>query len=479
MKKRGVVFLLLGIFLLLLNFISATTAPTALIIRSNVTAVYDEGNFTVNWTSGGGVVLNYSVYLFVNNVLYNKSWNNSATGYSFNNWTEGNYTFKIGALNTTGSGNEANATTNISIYVDRTAPVISLPVYTNATAKKNSTTLTLNISVTDASSGVTGTVCLIDVNGTNQSIALATGWCNGTIGLEGVSDGNTTLTIYANDTVNIRGLNNSFVVLADTTNPIASASCSPSSVVAGETFPCSCSGTDATSGLNSSANSGSTTSPDGVSVAPSHDGVFTYTCSVADYAGNIKIGTATYTVTLPISRSSSGGSSTTTSFYSKTIPKTSQDFSEIQTIETSSFSGGGIAVKEKITFTLNEGTHYLGVRELTSTSVKIEIASDPVETNMNIGEEKKFDLDSDGYYDVLVIVNGIKNNRADLTINYIHESVSVNSTQQPINEEGEDIIPEGSIQKKTNWTWIVFIFLLIIAGFFIWFSYYRKKKWDR
>jgi len=465
--------LLLGIFLLSFNFISATTAPTALIIRSNVTAVYDEGNFTVNWTSGGGTVLNYSIYLFVNNVIYAKAWNNSASGYSFNNWTEGNYTFKIGALNTTGTGNEANATTNISIYVDRTAPVISLPVYTNATAKKNSTTLTLNISVTDASSGVTGTICLIDVNGTNQSIALATGWCNGTIGLEGVSDGNTTLKIYANDTVNIRGLNNSFVVLVDTTAPTASASCSPSSVVAGETFPCSCSGTDVTAGLNSSANSGSTTSPDGVSIEPVHDGVFTYTCSVTDYSGNAGTMSATYTVTLPISRSSGSGSSTTTSFYTKSIPKTNQDFSEIKTIETSSFSGGGLAVKEKVTFKLNEELHYIGVKELTSSSVKIEIASTPIEVDMNIGEEKKIDLDSDGYYDLQIIMNGIADNKADLTINYIHEAISTSEEIEQIPEDNEEVIPI-SVQGENNWVWIVVAFLFILAGFFIWHFYFRK-----
>lgn len=473
MEKKGGMFLLLGIFLLLINFISATTAPTDLIIQQNVTSVYDEGNFTVNWTSGGGEVKNYSVYIYANNVLYTKEWNNSVTGYSFNNWTEANYTFKIGALNTTGSGNEANSTTNVSIYVDRTAPVISLPVYTNATVKKNSATLTINISVADASSGVTGTVCLIDVNGTNQSITLATGWCNGTINLTDATDGNTTIKVYANDTVDIIGLNNSFVVLVDTTEPTASASCSPSSVVAGETFPCSCSGTDATAGINSSATASSTSSPDGVSIAPAHDGVFTYTCSITDYAGNVQTGTATYTVTLPISRS--GGSSTiTTSFYSRTIPQTSKDFSDIQKIETSSFSGGGLAVKEKITFKLNDELHYLGIKELTSSSVKIEIASEPVEMEMNIGEEKKTDLDGDGYYDILVILNGIENNRADLTMTYIHESVSASSSE--IIPESSERIPGGITEESNSWIgWIIVsVFLLFVGGFFVWYFYLRK-----
>lgn len=472
--------LLLGIFLLSFNFISAASnAPTSPIAYQNVTAVYDEGNFTINWTApvAGDAVKNYSIYVYANNVIFTKGTNDSNTGYSFNNWTQANYTFKVESVNATNTG--TNATVNVSIYVDRTAPAITLPVYTNATAKKNSTTLALNISVIDANSGITGAICLIDVNGTNQSIALATGWCNGTIGLEGVSDGNTTLNIYANDTVNIFGLNNSFVVLADTTAPTASASCSPSSIVKGETFPCSCSGTDATAGLNSSATSGSTTSPDGVSISPIHDGVFTYTCSVTDYSGNAGTMGVVYTVTLPISRSSGGGSPTTTSFYTKSIPKTSQDFSEIKTIETSSFSGGGLAVKEKVTFKLDEETHYIGIKELTSSSVKIEIASTPTEVDMNIGEEKKIDLDNDGYYDLLVIVNGIENNRADLTINYIHEVISTSEeTGEPI-ENSEDIIPI-SIQEETSEAfWIVGVFLLIIAGFFVWYFYFRKLKKEK
>jgi hypothetical protein len=281
------------------------------------------------------------------------------------------------------------------------------------------------------------------------------------------------LKIYANDTVNIRGLNNSFVVLVDTTAPTASASCSPSSVVAGETFPCSCSGTDVTAGLNSSANSGSTTSPDGVSIEPVHDGVFTYTCSVTDYSGNAGTMSATYTVTLPISRSSGSGSSTTTSFYTKSIPKTNQDFSEIKTIETSSFSGGGLAVKEKVTFKLNEELHYIGVKELTSSSVKIEIASTPIEVDMNIGEEKKIDLDSDGYYDLQIIMNGIADNKADLTINYIHEAISTSEEIEQIPEDNEEVIPI-SVQGENNWVWIVVAFLFILAGFFIWHFYFRK-----
>jgi len=293
-----------GIFALLVVvlsmwFIMATSAPTSLIFNNNVTAAFDEGNFSVNWTSGGGEVKNYSVYLFADNTLYKKNWNDSVTGYSFNNWTEANYTFIIGALNTTGGGNEANSTTNISIYVDRTAPVITLPVYTNATAKKNTDQLTLNISAIDASSGTTGSHCLIDVNGTNQTVTISNGWCNSTvINLTGASNGNQTLKVYVNDTVNIFGLNNSFVVQMDSTAPTISLSKSSSTrTTITVSFSCS-----ATSGVSSCSLSSSLGTVSGSIISGLSCGnSYTITVTAEDNAGN------TATSSESFSTSSCGG----------------------------------------------------------------------------------------------------------------------------------------------------------------------------
>jgi len=281
----GAVFLILAFFTYFV--MAAPASPTALIFNNNVTSDYDEGNFFVNWTSGGGDEVNYSIYIFSNNTLYLKADNDSNTGYSFSNTTEANYTFIIEAVNAT--NDLANSSSNISIYVDSSAPTISLPFYTNGTSKKNTAQLTLNISVADGLSGTTGTLCLIDVNGTNQTVSLDSGWCNSTaINLTELPDGNQTINVYVNDTVNNFGLNNSFVVQVDTTNPTASAECSPSTVYVGETVTCTCSGTDATSGVSSSTSS-STPSTDG-------SGTFSYTCVVTDNAGNSKTTSDSYVV---------------------------------------------------------------------------------------------------------------------------------------------------------------------------------------
>ena len=289
------IFVLLIVILGIWFVIAAALPPTAVHFENNVTTVYDEGNFSLNWTAGSANSTSYNIFSWVNisgvSNLFSGAVNNSVRGFSFNNWTEGNYTFHVSATDGTGFG--ANSS-NVSIYVDRTAPVISLPSYTNATSKKNTEQLTLNISVIDASSGTTGSLCLVDINGTNESVAVSSGWCNSTaFNLTGSSDGNQTIKVYVNDTVNILGLNNSFVVGVDTTGPTASPSCSPTTIQAGDSFPCTCSGSDATTGVSTST--GSSTS--GSITSTSQTGVFTYTCSVTDNAGNTASATATYAIT--------------------------------------------------------------------------------------------------------------------------------------------------------------------------------------
>lgn len=175
--------------------------------------------------------------------------------------------------------------------VDYVAPSdIILPVYTNGTAKKNSATLTLNISVTDAGSG--GSVCLIDVNGTsNQTVDVSGGWCNSTaINLTGSTDGNKTIRIYVNDSVNnMWGFNDSFAVQVDTTNPVAGASCLPASVTQGATVTCTCGNSD-TGGSGVASYTASSTP------STSETGTYYYHCNVTDNAGNIHSSTDSYVI---------------------------------------------------------------------------------------------------------------------------------------------------------------------------------------
>lgn len=265
-------------------------------MEQNVTPLYDEGVFTINWTSGGGdAAANYTVYLWMDDSFVSSTLNanTSTVGYDFSNITEANYTFSISAVNAT--GDESTNSSNVSMYVDATGPIVNFTGYTNATFKRNTDNLILNISVGDALSGVTGSNCFIDVNGTNETVTVSSGWCNTTqLNLTGLADGNQTIKVYANDTVNVIGSNESFfVVQIDTTGPTPTASCGSNTIYLGDSFPCTCTGTDSGSGV--STNVGSSTAPEGITTI-STIGSFTYTCTVTDIAGNSASSTKVYTV---------------------------------------------------------------------------------------------------------------------------------------------------------------------------------------
>ena len=95
---------------------------------------------------------------------------------------------------------------------------------------------------------------------------------------------------------NTSQINSTTTTIDESTAPAATAACSPTAVYIAGDFPCTCTGTDSgatASGVSTSV--GSSTAPEGIST-PLTVGVFTYTCTVTDVAGNSASGTTTYTV---------------------------------------------------------------------------------------------------------------------------------------------------------------------------------------
>ena len=454
-------FFTLIISILILGFVLAVDPglPTALNFTNNVTPLYDEGNFTLNWTAAvGSNATAYNITIWVDDVLWiTDGENDSLTGYSFDNWTQANYTFAVAAWNSTDQGENS---TNISMYVDRTAPVITLPEYTNATLKKNTQQLTLNISVVDALSGETGSVCLIDVNGTsNQTVTVDSGWCNSTaINLTGSTDGNHTLSIYVNDTVNNLGLNNSYVVQVDTTNPIATASCSPSALYVEEVVTCSCSGTDTTSGVNSSLTTASSIP------STSTAGTFTYSCSVTDNTGNSAGATDSYVIS-----NTGGGGISTTSQWKNTQTITAQVFEKGYTKD--------LAEKNRIKFKVGTEDHHVGIISLTTDKATIEIASNSVQVILAVGEDAKVDVVNDGFYDIYVLLNSIVNNKANVTIQQIHEEVP--AEEGPVTTTGEvggKEVSDKTPTEKKSFTWLWVLIAIILIGIIGWWFVVKKNK---
>ncbi len=291
-KKNFNLFLVFGVLIIILLgvFVLATLTTVTLVTpaaNENITGTNYTFNATITGTSADNVTFYHNqsgsfVQFCINTSIGAGPFtcvNNTA------NLPEGVYYFNATARNNTDTVTDLSA----SVTVDNTAPAITLPTYTNLTAKKNTATLTLNISVIDATSGLTGSACIIDVNGTNQTLTHSGGWCNSTsVDLTNLGDGNSVITVYANDTVNILGLNNSLFVLIDTTAP----SVSLTKTSGGQTsLELSISGVDGTCTVDRSGAtlSGSTVTEIGLSCGNS----YAYIVTCTDAAGNAGSSSAT------------------------------------------------------------------------------------------------------------------------------------------------------------------------------------------
>ena len=282
-------------------------------VTSNATGLFCGANSTVG---GPGNQLNCTYNGVSNsvNLTLNITLNTTNNGNDYANGTVRTITIN---WTTNGSTGLVNSTTwNFSL--DGTVPTVSMPSYSNGTQtygangtiRKNTQDLHLNISLVDTGSGNATAYCIADVNGTNQTFALSGAWCNTTGGYLGsLADGNRTIKIYVNDSVGNLNMTNvsihNYVVMVDTTAPSATASCSPKTVVSGNSPTCTCTGTDATSGVSNSSATATPSTP--------NTGTFTYTCTVFDKAVNTGDHSATYTVetsaAVSSSSSSGGGSS--------------------------------------------------------------------------------------------------------------------------------------------------------------------------
>ena len=216
---------------------------------------------------------------------------------------EGIYSIKAALFNP--EGNNTNSTINShNVIFDSKPPSISLISIQNN--GNYSGFLVVNISVVDVGMGVDSVYynlsytngSLVQGNYTKANVSGEYYFLN--LNTTGFSDGWYNISIYANDSFN--NLNNSYKIriVIDNKAPTGIINCSPDGVVVGETVSCSCSGSDATSGVASvSYNSKPSTS---------NTGTFTVTCTITDYSGNVFSTSTTYNVeSAPITPSSSSG----------------------------------------------------------------------------------------------------------------------------------------------------------------------------
>jgi len=468
------VFFLLAIVLIVGFVFAYITATNITFADASGTSADSDGHFTINWSNDTipvSPIGNWTVTVWVNTSLFNVTDNANTTGtnlswgYNWYNTTQGNYTFSFSAF--FDNGTRGTNSTNVSMYVDSTAPVVDWADsgYSNVTYKQNTSLLTLNISVADTLSGFADSYCVFNINETNETVAVSGDWCNTTqLNLTGLADGNHTIDIWVNDSANNVGVNlSTYVVWTDTTAPVATFTCSPSTIGDLADTVCTCTGTDASSGVDSSLTTAAVTITANSTFGTVTTG--TSNCTITDYAGNTHNATGTYTVASD-SATDSTSSSTTALKWTRSYSISDNQFKEGYTQQ--------LAIKGRIKFKVGSTNHQAGVLELTATTAKIEVSSTPQEATLAIGDTRKFDVSEDGYYDISITLNSILDSKADLTIKSINELITIESEAGEqekeesvgVEEGGEEIQESSSIFKKW-WFWLIVALVVVGIGYYV------------
>ena len=289
-----------------------------------------------------------------------------------------------------------------------------------------------------------------------------------TINWTNLSNGNYTYQVNITDSANSKNSTGTRRITLDTVAPTVAQTCSPTSPTIGETLTCSCSASDATSGVQT----GPTYT---VNPSTGSTGTYTTSCSATDYAGNTGSDSDQYTVEGGGSSSSGGGGGGGggETSWTKTIPSSSD--------ESKKFNAGepitaNLGEKTRKTFTTKDNKkHHVGITKIiTITSIEVEVASTPQKVIFTPGMTKKFELTGDNYNDLSVTLKSITNRKADLTIMAINELIPLPPEPEPVVEEEPEEVeppviaqPEEEAQptsSKKIWVTVIIILILIVAA---------------
>jgi hypothetical protein len=422
------------------------------------------------------------------------SWENLTEGLVANgsgiNWTF--FYFNVSAVNpgiynlniTTLNGSAISNSTNLSIIVnDTTAPEVLDSNFTLVSGGNYSGTITLNVTIgnpgatTDPGRVAVSPIEVVTFNVTNLTRdtmfnMTATNdtllYWNASLDTTALADGNYNISVVVNDSA-MRSNTTAYLgnITIDNTAPSAVTVTSSSTTKTSLTL--SVATTEATSGVNDcrTDRSGATITGTGAAsqtlteTGLSCGTTYTYLVTCYDFAGNSKTSSETSFTTTTCGggadySGSGGGSPTTwTNTYAYDDKELSQGSVEKE-----------LGVKQRVKLKVSGSKHYVGVKEVKETTVKVEVTSTPQEATLSVGDSRKFDVDTDGTYDLLITLKGIANGKADLTMESISEAVTEDAQQTEQEKEaaakkeaGEDV-DEGGMPTVG----IVILIILILAA---------------
>lgn len=90
--------------------------------------------------------------------------------------------------------------------------------------------------------------------------------------------------------------------------------------------------------------------------------------------------------------------------------------------------GSLVGVGESLDFKIGDEEHTMKVSDTTDTTILLEISSDPVFVQMDVGDTKEVDVDGDGVNDIEVFFNGFVDGKSDLSYNVLEQETAPEET---------------------------------------------------
>lgn len=145
----------------------------------------------------------------------------------------------------------------------------------------------------------------------------------------------------------------------------------------------------------------------------------------------------------------------------------------------------------RVRFKVGQDTHYVGVLNITSGKVTVNVSSIPQTAVLNVGETKKFEVSGDSYYDVSVTIDSIAGSKANVTVKTIYEKMpaSTSTTGATPETAEEDLTTAESLTTstpttseasgkslfKSAWFWVIVVVLVLALAGTIYYLFFGKK----
>jgi subtilisin family serine protease len=198
------------------------------------------------------------------------------------------------------------------------------------------------------------------------------------------------------------------------------------------------------------------------------DSTYTYSVTSCDRAGNCASDSGSFVTDAASVAVTSGGSDSSSS------DSGSDGSSEpaVYEVGVDDIEGGytkRLGKYDKIEFNISEGDqHSLTVDDVGDDWVELTIESESASFRLGVGQSAKLNLTSLDYYDLLVRLNAIVDDEAELTIKLINESIDV-----PLVDITGSVIEEGGVDNYLQVGAILVVILVLV--FYIVSKIDRKK----